>query len=365
MIFFRTNGKIADWSLTGEGFRFGDNKFMTAASKFLDETFGEVGAIFRMILMTAGITFDVLDSVVYTALRVAFKLIGSALAVFDWLNWPMVIVALVGNVWDTIDPCKLKDEMSVFVLRDLNTQFDQVVRNSVFGNMNSAYTPQGVPLLTLKWPLHYYADSLAQSLTSDPKSSWALSDQKKKMEYRALYLLGLSKNSDGLTIYYPPDSCLPSNLVSDGILQWDRLFQNIGESLGVQFGDSNTVFENWITKWWPLLIFIIIVVLIVFNCSNKMSNQESCPDSSQCGIEGCGLPTAQDLFAAEQYATQMMAKDRCQEAAKILKDDNAPGCKDGDCLKWFEDTAQYYPWKQWITDFQETDIYSRDTKKEP
>jgi hypothetical protein len=68
-----------------------------------------------------------------------------------------------------------------------------------------------------------------------------------------MYLQSLDFNSDGERINWPTGG----NLVTNDILS------GIGKTLALEAADENTVVANWLSKWWPLLAFFIMVLIII------------------------------------------------------------------------------------------------------
>jgi hypothetical protein len=69
------------------------------------------------------------------------------------------------------------------------------------------------------------------------------------------YLGTLEINSDGLPIDHSDDA---SSLITSSHLS------EASQRMLAVFGDSNTVVENWIYKWWPVVLGILIILIVIF-----------------------------------------------------------------------------------------------------
>ena len=75
---------------------------------------------------------------------------------------------------------------------------------------------------------------------------------KKIIKYTTLYLSNLSTNSNGIIVCTPPPQSLIT--MSD--------FDKLENQLMLLLDDNNTVVENWFYRFWPLILFIVILIFI-------------------------------------------------------------------------------------------------------
>ena len=175
---------------------------------------------------------------------------------------------------------------------------NSVFQNSLSGNFTST-TLDGAQIIDEVWPIPYFADTYAQSFLdaygmsgvnntpctknadcASPGSSgevpgnqsfcqpsgycslpWKDSIQRERMILQQLYLNSLHVSSNGNPYYHI--SQLPHCVTSKGNKGLSDFFTNVANGIGVQLGEGNTYVENWISKWWPLIFFIIAVLLFV------------------------------------------------------------------------------------------------------
>ena len=216
---------------------------------------------------------------------------------------PLVDAALIGfmvagAIVDAFDPCNLKSEMDSNALNNIVDNMNSIFQNSLSGNFTST-TLDGAQIIDEVWPIPYFADTYAQSFLdaygmsgvnntpctknadcASPGSSgevpgnqsfcqpsgycslpWKDSIQRERMILQQLYLNSLNKSSNGNPYYHI--SQLPHCVTSKGNKGLSDFFTNVANGIGVQLGEGNTYVENWISKWWPLIFFIIAVLLFV------------------------------------------------------------------------------------------------------
>ena len=203
---------------------------------------------------------------------------------------------ILGAVLDAWDPCKLKTELDSSALKSIQSKMNSVFHNSLYGQFTTT-TLDGAQIMEDIWPIPYFADTYAQSFldtygtavdanpvtcrtdsdcppspgdSKTPGSSvfcepsgyctvpWKDSIQRKHMKYQQLYLNSLTQTPEGFPIYHTPSHCAKN----DGSTM-SNLFANIARGIGVSMGGGNTYVENWISKWWPLIFFVITVLLFV------------------------------------------------------------------------------------------------------
>jgi len=203
---------------------------------------------------------------------------------------------ILGAVLDAWDPCKLKTELDSSALKSIQSKLNSVFHNSLYGQFTTT-TLDGAQIVDDTWPIPYFADTYAQSFldtygttidanpvtcrtdsdcppspgdSKTPGSSvfcepsgyctvpWKDSIQRKHMKYQQLYLNSLIQTPEGFPIYHIPSNCA----TNDGSTM-SSLFANIARGIGVSMGGGNTYVENWISKWWPLIFFVITVLLFV------------------------------------------------------------------------------------------------------
>lgn len=161
----------------------------------------------------------------------------------------MLVLQITGMIFDGLDPCDLNLQLDADQLTTFTNSFNDSYRRTVMSSVESSQDSYGHITYNALWPLPYYAE---QSAILPFKQ-----DYYKKIQTKLTmqYLATLTHNSDGYPIYRPSGGNLVKNKVISGIA-----LQELGF-----FSNNNTVVENWISKWWPILagIFILIIVLMI------------------------------------------------------------------------------------------------------
>jgi hypothetical protein len=201
----------------------------------------------------------------------------------------MLLLQVTGMIFDQWDPCNLKSELDNSALHAIQDQMNTAFAQQLKGQF-TVTTIDGTQIAIDAWPIPYFADAYAMSFISDqglnntPKTcttdtdcgpvgpagiqpicgvsgycpvSWKDSAQRERHRYQNLYLKSLMTNSDANPIYHLPPNCITNALAAS------NLFENVAKGIGVSLGGNNTYVENWIAKWWPLIFFVIAVLLFV------------------------------------------------------------------------------------------------------
>ena len=207
----------------------------------------------------------------------------------DYLGWVMIAVQVLGMIFDQWDPCNLKSELDNSALHAIQDQMNSAFSQQLKGQF-TVTTNDGTQIAIDAWPIPYFADAYAMSFILDQglnktsktcktdtdcgpagpagiqpicgvsgycPVSWKDSAQRERHIYQNLYLKSLMTNSDANPIYHLPPNCITNALAAS------NLFENVAKGIGVSLGGNNTYVENWITKWWPLIFFVIAVLLFV------------------------------------------------------------------------------------------------------
>jgi len=161
----------------------------------------------------------------------------------------MLVLQITGMIFDSLDPCDLNLQLDADQLQNFTNSFNNAYRSSVMASVESSQDSYGHLTYNTVWPLPYYAE---QSALIPFKQ-----DYYKKIQTKLTmqYLATLTHNSDGYPIYRPPGGKLVTNQIISGMALRDLTFA----------ANNNTVVENWLSKWWPILagIFILIFVLVL------------------------------------------------------------------------------------------------------
>lgn len=200
----------------------------------------EEGFFLNMSIIIAGF-FDIIDTYIIGGVKYSLYsislLLNGGLDLLELFDTPMMILMLISTIMDSWDPCGFDTEINSAAVSKFSNLFDTVFMEKILSI--SYYTPE--------WPSEYYADSIITSSYVD-KTEY----NKKIIKYSTLYLSNLATNSNGIIVCTPPPQSLIT--MSD--------FDKLENQLILLLADNNTVVENWFYRFWPLILFIVILIFI-------------------------------------------------------------------------------------------------------
>lgn len=161
----------------------------------------------------------------------------------------LLVLQLTSMVFDAWDPCKLNVMLDASQLREFSNSFNDNFRESVLASVASSVDSYGHISYSSVWPVEYYAEQGA--LTPFKNDVYEPMRQKLYLQY----LCSLQYNSDGELIYHGKKG--------EGRAITNKDLSAVQAALVRWAGNSNTVAENWILKWWPMLLGIIILIVLV------------------------------------------------------------------------------------------------------
>ena len=200
----------------------------------------EEGFFLNMSIIIAGF-FDIIDTYIIGGVKYSLYsislLLNGGLDLLELFDTPMMILMLISTIMDSWDPFGFDTEINSAAVSKFSNLFDTVFMEKILSI--SYYTPE--------WPSEYYADSIITSSYVD-KTEY----NKKIIKYSTLYLSNLATNSNGIIVCTPPPQSLIT--MSD--------FDKLENQLMLLLADNNTVVENWFYRFWPLILFIVILIFI-------------------------------------------------------------------------------------------------------
>jgi hypothetical protein len=197
-------------------------------------------AIGAMLRAAAGLIADGLIEIA-GALEVVIE-------VLDPVMWAMFIVQVMGMIFDMWDPCNLNMALDADALQTFSNSFNQQFLETMLANFSATRDSYGHLMYNAEYPVQYYAEQSALlPLKQDyyNKIYWKLYFQ---------YLTTLTHNSDGYPIYKTGGGTL---ITGEQLSGW------ASRDLGF-FANNNTVVENWLVKWWPIIGGILILIIVLF-----------------------------------------------------------------------------------------------------
>jgi hypothetical protein len=177
---------------------------------------------------------------------------------FSYLMVGQMILQLVGMALDFWDPCGLNNEMDDKALQSFCDSINDIFMKSLLSKYCSHQDSYGNVTYTKTFPIVYYADTAIQNYKSDYY-------QQRLLKHITDYLGSLQYNSDGYPILIPSEK--GQLLTNSDIAKITRNVNTVSN-----WANNNTVAQNWLAKWWPLLlgftILIIIILIIIIKNRN-------------------------------------------------------------------------------------------------
>jgi len=197
-------------------------------------------------------TVDVAEEAGYEGGRLAvaylFKSAEMLAELVDVVGIVMMLLQMVGMVFDAWDPCNLDVQLDAEQLAIYTHQFDSVFRSTVLSSVGSSADSYGQVTTPGNWPIEYYAEDTA--LRNLKKEYY----DPLQLQLTLEYVDSLEFNSDGLPISRGVDA--PSLISKEHL-------SNIESQLLTAIGGGNTVVENWLYRWWPLVLGIAILLVVI------------------------------------------------------------------------------------------------------
>ena len=161
----------------------------------------------------------------------------------------MMMLQLIGMIFDAWDPCHLNNELNATAILKFNNSFDNMFRSNMLVSVNSFTDLYGNTYFYDLWPVDFFADYGV--LANAKKDKYA----PLRAVYMAKWLNSRDVNSNGQPIYWPPGG----KVVDQGVL--DKLERHVALAMA----DNNTVVASWIVRYIPvILILIAILIFIIF-----------------------------------------------------------------------------------------------------
>lgn len=175
------------------------------------------------------------------------KLISTGASIVTSIFNIVMILALILDSWD---PAGYNQMLDADILDEIVRQFNLNFQLTLMSNFVIGNDEFGRPVYVAVWPIEYYAD---YTISSEKLDVYDV----KSFEYNIEYLSNLKYNSVGKLICYGKQqkTLIDSPMVEKAAARFSMVL-----------ADKNTVVAGWIYKYWPLLLvlFIVIVLLLVF-----------------------------------------------------------------------------------------------------
>ena len=230
----------------------GGNKYIANGCSVLSKCFSGIAFVDVEIATKAG----------YSGGKYAVaKLLESLGELFDLINPVMdalFIIQLIGMVFDALDPCNLNLELDADQLQEFSNAYNNQFRTHVLASIETSINSYGHVSINTAWPIEYYAEKSA--LLPFKNDYYDPIRQSLFMKY----INTLRVNSDGEPIRHEQGGRLITN----------NDISKIQLATFSAFSNGNTMVENWLLNWWPIIVGILVLLLIIFIVikNNKKKN---------------------------------------------------------------------------------------------
>jgi hypothetical protein len=248
---------LSPQGLEGLGILFGGTQIIKIANLLSDQAIkqaipqmvkiGELLAESTLTTVSEALIRSIGSSVIYSIVA-GIKVVNLAVEAVDFVGLPLLVLSVIGAIFDAWDPCNLNTVLGRQNLIQINDDLNKVFQQKVLTNVGSFKNQQGNIEFVKNYPIEYYSDLILQNYVNDINTDYIYKIQL----YQFYYLNNLVYNSRGELILNSP-----SNLPT--LKDLDILTNNTTYFLA----NNNTVVQNWIGKWSPFIVAILIVIFIL------------------------------------------------------------------------------------------------------
>jgi hypothetical protein len=187
-------------------------------------------------------------------LSLGVNIIGGLAGFLNGLGLAAMAVQIVGQILDSIDPCNYQMEMDATKLNIITTKYNDTFRSSILGSVGSTVDQLGNVYINEEYPIEKNWSS--KHYSAQERSQY----QKLASKHTARYLSSMQYNLNGEPITWP----LPH---SDHKVVTRGMFKDVEKSLASILSLGNTVTENFVLKYFPAIMAIVIGLLaLVIYC---------------------------------------------------------------------------------------------------
>lgn len=167
----------------------------------------------------------------------------------------LIIIQLLGAVLDTWDP-QGKAYSRMLTGDDLNkisTSFNGEFATKILTNQTVILSSNGTPIQIASWPIEYNMNiKISTDMCGKDAKYWL----DRTSYYQLNYLNALKINSDGYPINWHQGG-------SEMQTKSQEFFNSQIFALNDYLSDGNQIVATWLSKWWPIVLIIVIMILVV------------------------------------------------------------------------------------------------------
>jgi hypothetical protein len=196
---------------------------------------------------SAALVFTYIATGIRTLIVPILSIANVGIRFFEFFGWGLLLLQVITAIFDEIDPCDLKSQLTRTALLKISGQMDEAFRTIALNNYETTTDTFGRDItMTNNWPIEYYSDSLFQDNYKDYSTKIWL--------YSYLYLSNLDQDSNGNPI-------IRDNKKKGFITPND--FDLAVAEVSDFFSDNNVVVDNFINKWYPIIFAILIIIILI------------------------------------------------------------------------------------------------------
>ncbi|MAW08537.1 MAG: hypothetical protein CME61_09710 [Halobacteriovoraceae bacterium] len=187
------------------------------------------------------------------------KFFEGASDIFDPVQWVLLVMMIVGMIFDAMDPCDTTGAITYDQFNTFGEKFNQNYRTTALLQLGAKYDQNGI-LQFSKWPVSYSPSSPGGVL--DMYTKYEKAEKNLEMALMAYYLDTLQTNSKGENIIWNRNYKRNQKDMINGM-------QRAFNSVAINFANNNRVVAIGIERFWPLIllgfIILIIIILVLIN----------------------------------------------------------------------------------------------------
>lgn len=222
-----------------------------AVAKASSGIFFDSPALLLDSTVTATILREAIDETVERAIGITIaETIAESTSVIFTIA---AIVQVLGAVLDAWDPEGFDKLFDGDQIQDLSNDFNAQFITGILNNLSVIKSSSGVPIQIKSWPIEYTFDHIIKAdLCGKTKDYWT----QRNLIYNHNYLNSLKYNSNG----HPINWKMAGNRMHTTSQEF---FNSQVYALNNVISDGNAVVATWLTKWWPVVLIILIAIIVV------------------------------------------------------------------------------------------------------
>ena len=184
-----------------------------------------------------------------------------------------MILSMLIDMWD---PCALNKQIDGTSLEMLTDNYNIAFRTAIMSNIGSTIDSDGNKIFIKDWPIEFNGNSFLSKLALNTDDGQCEYYSQLNGLFTSSYLLSLKTNSQGLPINWKDPEAIQA--ITQTVPHGDEInkmikrgFWDKYNSTPSIFVNNNTIAQNWLSKNWPIIVFIfsLIIIIVIFLIQKK------------------------------------------------------------------------------------------------